>query len=274
MENYRDELGRFIKGRRLPDDIELKRRENQKGYRHSDETKIKISVAHLDMKHSEKTKKKISELKTGKNHPNWGKNLSLKTREKISENNKGKHQPTKNQIEKNRQWHLGKKLSEETKEKIKESCKKKYENPEFKEKVLRIITSEEQRAKIKKSVLRLWEDREYVQKQIDSSHFKPNKTEMSLFTLIQGAFPNEFAMNIRGEIMVIGGKIPDFVNVNGKKKLIELYGEFWHKDEKKDNGQDRINYFKQFGWDTLIVWESELQHISVLKQRIIDFVRT
>ena len=68
--------------------------------------------------------------------------------------------------------------------------------------------------------------------------------------------------------MILSGKIPDFVNVNGKKKLIELYGDYWHRN---DNPQDRINLFKKFGWDTLVVWEKELKDEILLKEKILEF---
>ena len=58
--------------------------------------------------------------------------------------------------------------------------------------------------------------------------------------------------------MVLGGKIPDWVNVNGKKRVIELYGNYFHNPKyfpEKQTPEDRINYFKQFGYDTLIIWQ-------------------
>lgn len=67
---------------------------------------------------------------------------------------------------------------------------------------------------------------------------------------------------------MINGKNPDFTNINGQKKLIELFGDYWHKD---DNPQDRIDVFKPFGWDTLIIWERELKDIKQLKRKIFDF---
>ena len=77
---------------------------------------------------------------------------------------------------------------------------------------------------------------------------------MILDMTLQKFFPNEWKYVGNGEFM-IGGKCPDFVNMNGRKQLIELFGNYWHKD---DNSQDRINYFKQYGFNTLIIWENEL----------------
>lgn len=51
----------------------------------------------------------------------------------------------------------------------------------------------------------------------------------------------------------IGGKIPDFWD--GNKHLIELYGDYWHKGEDPN---EKINFFKQYGFSTLVLWESEI----------------
>lgn len=67
---------------------------------------------------------------------------------------------------------------------------------------------------------------------------------------------------------MINGKNPDFTNCNGKKKLIELFGDYWHKGE---DPQDRINIFKKFGYDTLVIWESELKDINKVKNKVIKF---
>lgn len=53
----------------------------------------------------------------------------------------------------------------------------------------------------------------------------------------------------------IGGKNPDFTAVDGSPKLIELWGDYFHRGQ---NPYNRIMYFKLFGFDTLIIWASEL----------------
>ncbi len=67
---------------------------------------------------------------------------------------------------------------------------------------------------------------------------------------------------------ILGGKCPDFLNFNGQKKLIELFGDYWHKGE---NPQGRIDYFKQYGFDTLVIWEHELTEPSKLRERLLTF---
>jgi G:T-mismatch repair DNA endonuclease (very short patch repair protein) len=109
-----------------------------------------------------------------------------------------------------------------------------------------------------------------LKKWAKSCKLKPNKAEQKLDFILQEIAPNEFKLNVRANVMILGGKIPDFVNINGQKKVIELYGDYWHK------GQDinvRIDYFKQLGWDTLIIWEKELKDIENLKLKILEFIQ-
>ena len=58
------------------------------------------------------------------------------------------------------------------------------------------------------------------------------------------------------------------MNINGRKSLIELYGDYWHKN---DNPQDRIDHFKQFGFDTLVIWEKELKDQEMLVNKLQNF---
>jgi hypothetical protein len=68
--------------------------------------------------------------------------------------------------------------------------------------------------------------------------------------------------------MVIAGKCPDFINCNGEKKIIELFGDYWHLGE---NPQERIDEFKPFGFDTLVIWEKELKNANGLKEKLLNF---
>ncbi len=113
-------------------------------------------------------------------------------------------------------------LSQETKNKISKASKERWADPEYREKTVRSI--------------------------IIGAGMKPNKPEKKLNNILQKLFPKEYKLNVKANVMTLGGKVPDFVNVNGKKKLIEFFGDYWHKN---DNPNKRINYFKQFGWDTL-----------------------
>jgi hypothetical protein len=79
---------------------------------------------------------------------------------------------------------------------------------------------------------RKWKNKKYKEKMIKAIlkglRFKPNKPEKLLGKLLNKLFPKEYKINVKGKVMILGGKVPDFVNVNGQKKVIEMFGDFWH----------------------------------------------
>lgn len=129
--------------------------------------------------------------------------------------------------------------------------------------------SEETLAKMSKAHKLHWLESEYVRKQMLSRNIKPNKSELYLAELIESACPNEWAF-VGDWQLVIAGKCPDFANINGKKQVIELYGDHWHEGE---NPQDRIDLFSQYGWQTLIIWQSELKQPDKVLKRIAKFTK-
>lgn len=66
----------------------------------------------------------------------------------------------------------------------------------------------------------------------------------------------------------ISGRNPDFLNVNGKKAVIELFGRYWHTPKDK---QQRIRHYKKFGFACLVLWEKELQNPTKLTEKVSDF---
>ena len=70
---------------------------------------------------------------------------------------------------------------------------------------------------------------------------------------------------------VIAFMSPDFISEE-RKKIVELYGDYWHRDELPEKTQHRIDIFKSFGYETLIIWEKELK-ASDIKRKIEEFLR-
>lgn len=98
---------------------------------------------------------------------------------------------------------------------------------------------------------------------------KPTKPERELTELISSnKLPFKYVGN--GEF-ILGGKCPDFLNVNGKKQLIELFGTYWHPifDVAK-----RTEHFRQYGFKTLIIWEDELRNNNKVIRKIKSFSRS
>jgi len=110
--------------------------------------------------------------------------------------------------------------------------------------------------------------KEVVIKQIRSRCASPNFPEKYLFELVDLLFPNNYGLNPRGEIIRIGNKKPDIVNINGQKKVIEHFGRKWHLPGDE---QIKIDHYKKFGFDCLVVWREELDNLVTLKSKLTNF---
>jgi very-short-patch-repair endonuclease len=94
----------------------------------------------------------------------------------------------------------------------------------------------------------------------------PNKSEKRLRNLLfERAFPFQYTGN---GSFVIGGLCPDFVNLQDKR-VIELFGDYWHKPEEEEG---RKKAFAEFGYETLIIWEHELQDENAVLTKIESWI--
>jgi len=112
-----------------------------------------------------------------------------------------------------------------------------------------------------------WQDPAYVKKVMDGRHLSPNKSELKLLKLLEKIHPGEWKYT--GDFsFTINGKCPDFVNCNGQKKIIEFNGTYWHQ---KDIPGEREKIFAAFGYETLIIWDTEMKDISAVERKIHRF---
>lgn len=88
---------------------------------------------------------------------------------------------------------------------------------------------------------------------------KPTKPERILIKIIEEyRLPFKYVGN--GQV-ILGGLNPDFINVNGKKQIIEVFGDYWHRRPNlkyHQSEEGRKNVYSQFGYNTMILWEDEI----------------
>lgn len=109
---------------------------------------------------------------------------------------------------------------------------------------------------------------EFLALVMKSNRIKPNKKELALLAIIkQISLPYQY---VGGGEFILGGKCPDYLNTDGQKKLIELFGDYWHQGQ---DPQERIDYFSQYGFQTLIIWESELGNPARVEEKLLRFNR-
>jgi len=188
-----------------------------------------------------------------------GKKLTVETKRKISIANKGKTRDS-HVKQKMSQAKKGKKFSFEHKRNLSHSHKEVCSQPAFRKKQSQIHRT-------------LWKNPFYREKIVKAVLkkvcVKPNKQEVLLGHILEDTIPMEYKYVGNGSL-ILGGRCPDFMNINGKKKLIELYGDYWHQGEKT---QERIEYFRQFGFETLVIWEHELKDREHLIEKVVTFNR-
>lgn len=122
------------------------------------------------------------------------------------------------------------------------------------------------RKKVTNSLIESWKNKESREQHVRACHRGCkrgiNKPEKCLQIILDKHFPNEFKYNGNCELgVVLGGCVPDFVNVNGKKQVIEVFGDYWHDRSNMDWKQTefgRKTAYSQLGYKCVIIWEHEL----------------
>jgi len=125
----------------------------------------------------------------------------------------------------------------------------------------RKLISQKQKGRIK--------TREEWLKTVHSSQREPNRSELRLLQIINTVC-SQFKYN--GDLslgIVIDGLVPDFVNIDGKKQLIELFGDYWHKPTEEE--VKKLRYAK-VGFDCLVIWDHELNDEKAVVAKIKKFV--
>jgi len=73
---------------------------------------------------------------------------------------------------------------------------------------------------------------------------------------------------------MVGGKCPDFLSTDGRNLLIELFGNYWHTVKARETVEERVERFRKHGFETLIVWEKEMDDEERIVEKIRQFAST
>lgn len=132
----------------------------------------------------------------------------------------------------------------------------------------------EYRAKMKAKHVEIWKRNNYeaMRKMRLACCVHPNKPEKVVINILNELYPSEWKFVGDGEV-IIGGLNPDIINVNGKKLIIEVFGDYWHRQGLKPYhvNEGRVKVYAGYGYKTLILWESEIKDASLIRQKISAF---
>lgn len=104
-------------------------------------------------------------------------------------------------------------------------------------------------------------------------NISPNKPETSVLDILNSVYPGDWKFVGDGQV-IIGGLNPDIININGKKLIIEIFGDYWHKQIVKPYrvNIERIAVYAKYGYRTLVIWEHEIKDTLTLTERIRAFI--
>ena len=234
----------------------------------------------LSEEHIQNIKKNHPHLR-GKDHPFFGKHHTVDTKQKISATSIGKHYSPETEFKKGDhkgcEWKKGhipwnKGLTTETDERLARIGEKVTISRTGRKQSVETI---EKRMKGKKGKPH---SEEHTRNLLRALFTSPNYSEVDLGIFVEEIIPGEYVYTGHGDV-IIGGLCPDFFNINGKKKIIELFGEPFHDPSNtymdsigwKSQEWGRKAVFGQFGYDTLVIWSEELKDKELLKEKILEF---
>ena len=88
----------------------------------------------------------------------------------------------------------------------------------------------------------------------------PSEPEISVTSYLDKYYHGEWQYNgNRKEGVKFGGKTPDHINVNGKKELIEVLGNFWHSEKRtgrtpKQEMDYLTRHYAKYGFKCYFIW--------------------
>jgi G:T-mismatch repair DNA endonuclease (very short patch repair protein) len=234
-----------------------------KGKKHTTESNTKNSFWHKNHIHTDEHKLRTSksvkeycrlhpELWDKLHKTNTGRKRTPEQVERISRGLKGKHHTEEQKLKTSEVMKAYCTLHPEIMVKLHKSTTGRKHTPEQVERIVRGI--------------------------IKASHMRPNKCEIRLGELISSV-SHDFGYNGGGELgVVLGGRIPDFVNTNGKKQVINFNGCHWHDCQichplkyTENNTRNNIQPYIDLGYKVLVIWEHELLNEKDVVEKISDF---
>lgn len=139
-------------------------------------------------------------------------------------------------------------------QKTSQMLRQKHKDPEYKQRIL---------GRLHQGRDESWADpvrkEERIRQMLGASWRRPTYLEQKVIDAIEKFnLPYKY---VGDGAFILGGKNPDFMNINGEKILLEVFGEYWH-DRNSTEAEDRQQFFVQYGFRTLILWGTDLKPMS------------
>lgn len=109
--------------------------------------------------------------------------------------------------------------------------------------------------------------REIGRKGIRACHAYPNKQESELLNILNTKFLGQWEYVGDGS-KPIANLYPDFINTNGRKLVIEFFGDYWHDH---DDEEIKRRIYDKYGYSLLVIWSNELKDKDKVIAKIEEF---
>lgn len=133
------------------------------------------------------------------------------------------------------------------------------------------------RKRMSEAKKKLCQDPKYLQKIMIARDMKPNKSERTLDNLLNKHYPGKWKYVGDGrDGTSIGGKVPDWININGSKAVIELFSDYWHSmpgQSSTRTAEGTLKHYACYGFKCLIIDWKEVRHPSGVLQKVAAFTR-
>lgn len=133
----------------------------------------------------------------------------------------------------------------------------------------------EMRAQMSLRRKELCQSSDYLHKIMVARDLKPNKSEQKLTEILDQCYPGQWRYVGDGKDgTVIGGKIPDWLNINGQKAVIEMFSDYWHSlsGSYHRTAEGTREHYAKYGFKCLIVDWKEVRKPETLLPKLSDFV--
>lgn len=200
----------------------------------------KNSKSHLGLYKDPKERKKLSKPRTEKAKANMKGKCGIYIRTEEHKKNLSKN---------NARYFLGKHFSDEHRKNISKSLTRVFQDPK-------------ERKKQSERITMIWQNPEYQKIMAKARNLKPNNLEQFFDEQTPDIvkYVGDFSLWI---VTNKGTWNPDFV-IEGQNKIIELFGNYWHKDDDPDK---KIREYAKAGWKCIVFWENEVHNESERVQK-------
>lgn len=118
--------------------------------------------------------------------------------------------------------------------------------------------------------------KEIIKKRVKKLSSGMSKPEQTMVRIIEEQnLPFKFVGDGK---LIIGSKCPDFIFIDDGRKIIEVFSDYWHRDDIVKYWHQTEEgcrfYYELFGYNVLVIWQHEFKDVKKVIDKIQGFMST